>query len=625
MKLTAPLTFALLLSTLLLSTFIQCNAQPSQQMKAKMLANRTDKQIVVDQTVRNYIVHVPSSYSPKDPVPVVIMFHGTTGTGDKFWRISKWKEKAEREGFIAVFPTALEYCYIKQLTGQQRRATKWVSTSIEQTACPGQDLKDDVKFISKMLDEIATDYRIDKNRIYACGFSNGANFVTSKIATELSDRIAAVGFSGAWLRNLETIQGCPRPALGLMGETDSKWMDANGGTPVPMTVTQLFLDPTAIQRIDALVQTFEMANTYTSQEEPAHTTLSYTNELRGPERELRLSIVRGMGHVFPNGGNNPAGLVGANLYWDFFKQYTLEPCNASATEKEEMLKARNDRTITIDKVEREYIVHVPDNYTGRSPVPAVIMLHGTGGDGDKFWRISGWKEKAEQEGFIAIFPTALVYCYIEEEDGIEKKKKKTKWLSPKIEEILCDGQYPRDDVKFLNAMLDEVEAHLNIDKSRIYFSGFSNGGGFVRSKVMIEMNDRVAAVATMGGLTPEPYEIKGDYISLYAMLGEMDDRVMPKIGNIPIPMTEAGFMSNSVLKDLVDINLKTTQLEDKYLAKEKNKHFTLRYSESLSGNDNQLIISVIKGLQHRYPNGKNNPQDVAAVDVFWPFFMNHSK
>jgi polyhydroxybutyrate depolymerase len=56
-----------------------------------------------------------------------------------------------------------------------------------------------------------------------------------------------------------------------------------------------------------------------------------------------------------------------------------------------------------------------------------------------------------------------------------------------------------DDVGFTRALLDRVEADLCIDRTRIYAMGFSNGGMFV-STLACKLNDRIAAVAPVGGV-----------------------------------------------------------------------------------------------------------------------------
>ena len=62
---------------------------------------------------RRYVVFVPQSavdeMNAGRPVPLVFMLHGSTGTGEQFLKMSGWRQKATAEGFVAAFPTGLEY------------------------------------------------------------------------------------------------------------------------------------------------------------------------------------------------------------------------------------------------------------------------------------------------------------------------------------------------------------------------------------------------------------------------------------------------------------------------------------------------------------------------------------
>ena len=65
---------------------------------------------------------------------------------------------------------------------------------------------------------------------------------------------------------------------------------------------------------------------------------------------------------------------------------------------------------------RSYWLHVPPDYSGSTPVPLVIILHGATVFNVKnpFWfftnsimeSYSGMSAKADQEGFIAVYPNA---------------------------------------------------------------------------------------------------------------------------------------------------------------------------------------------------------------------------
>ena len=54
------------------------------------------------------------------------MFHGSSGNGERFLRISGWREQADRTGLIAVFPTGLRY----RMLDTGRRITKWNSYNL---------------------------------------------------------------------------------------------------------------------------------------------------------------------------------------------------------------------------------------------------------------------------------------------------------------------------------------------------------------------------------------------------------------------------------------------------------------------------------------------------------------
>ena len=50
---------------------------------------------------------------------------------------------------------------------------------------------------------------------------------------------------------------------------------------------------------------------------------------------------------------------------------------------------KNRFTTPVDGDTREYYVHVPAKYNSNAATPVVFMLHGTSGDGEKFYNISG--------------------------------------------------------------------------------------------------------------------------------------------------------------------------------------------------------------------------------------------
>ncbi|MFZ1255451.1 MAG: hypothetical protein WAR77_03820, partial [Saprospiraceae bacterium] len=68
---------------------------------------------------------------------------------------------------------------------------------------------------------------------------------------------------------------------------------------------------------------------------------------------------------------------------------------------------RYDIQFMLDGHVRECIIVKPSTAPPVGGYPVVFMLHGTSGDGEKFYNISGWKELGQAENFITVFPSSL--------------------------------------------------------------------------------------------------------------------------------------------------------------------------------------------------------------------------
>jgi polyhydroxybutyrate depolymerase len=144
---------------------------------------------------RTYKVHVPPSYNKYSPTPVIINLHGGGGNAEGQIEVSRMNETSDEEGFIVVYPNG---------TGTQmwgRLFGTWNSGS-----CCGSardENVDDVGFISRLIDEIESEFSVDKKRVFATGYSNGA-MMAMKLACEISDKIAAI----STVTSTQTISGC---------------------------------------------------------------------------------------------------------------------------------------------------------------------------------------------------------------------------------------------------------------------------------------------------------------------------------------------------------------------------------------------------------------------------------
>ncbi len=129
-------------------------------------------------------------------------------------------------------------------------------------------------------------------------------------------------------------------------------------------------------------------------------------------------------------------------------------------------------------VSRNYRVHIPPGYNGSSPVPLVFNLHGYTSNALQQEFYSDMNSVADTAGFIV--------CYA---DGIGNA-----WNS---------GFTPPyfggiDDVGFISVLIDTLSANYNIDPARVYSCGMSNGG-FMSFRLACELEDRIAAIASVTG------------------------------------------------------------------------------------------------------------------------------
>lgn len=292
----------------------------------------------VEGALREFIIYRPARLSANQNTPVVFAFHGTGGSGEVFYSDSGWREKADEEGFMAVFPSALRYHVFDDtlvrhgqvLTNVQRFTTKWNFFDLEKLldpAYPNQTLRDDVKFVQVMVEVLKRNYAVDQDRFYATGFSNGAQF-TGRLAVQMSDVFAAFAITGigrsfnreqAALTNVYTNAPFrPRPVFQALGEVDPKITYAaqveafplDESAAAPGTFTKEVI-------INSWLGLLGLPDQYTYARPNAASVFQYG--MAGASPEYRFSVVEGMGHIYPNGENFRFDIV--NVFWPFMSQH----------------------------------------------------------------------------------------------------------------------------------------------------------------------------------------------------------------------------------------------------------------------------------------------------------------
>lgn len=297
-------------------------------------------------------------------------------------------------------------------------------------------------------------------------------------------------------------------------------------------------------------------------------------------------------------------------------------CEKSPVEESNALTweyGKNVYNLEIDGEERNFLIHVPEKYSGDIKVPLVMMLHGSTGTGTKFYNISRWVEKANSEGFIAIFPTALSYKIK------DTNRNSTKWSSDGLPLQLEEGTVIKDDIPFIEGVIDLCKNTFEVDEKRLYISGFSNGGGFVKSEVITRLGHLFAAASAGGGVGHrEEFEIEGARNTPYfEIVGNKDDGIIENLDpGEQVPIQGSDIRSSDFFWTQISNTLSGLQLTEQFIEEPMPpKYNKLIFSNDLSGQGNEYVLMVVNGLEHNYPNEVNNPHEVVAADILWAWYM----
>ena len=143
-------------------------------------------------------------------------------------------------------------------------------------------------------------------------------------------------------------------------------------------------------------------------------------------------------------------------------------------------------TVQVGGEARTFVLHVPQGYTGETPVPLVLDWHGLGSSGAGQASVSGYEALSDQEGFIVAWP-----------NGVDRA-----WnIGP-----CCTTSRTVDDLAFARAIVEDVKARSCIDPKRVYSTGYSMGGG-MSHYLACNAADLFAAVAPAAfDLLPEDEE-----------------------------------------------------------------------------------------------------------------------
>jgi polyhydroxybutyrate depolymerase len=266
------------------------------------------------------------------------------------------------------------------------------------------------------------------------------------------------------------------------------------------------------------------------------------------------------------------------------------------------------RTVISSGEKRHYLLYEPKSYDRAKPTPLVINLHGAMSWPSSSMAISGWNQVADEHGFIVVYP---------EGTGLVSKA----WEMTGSE---TPARMP--DVIFVTQLIDKLEASYNIDQTRIYVNGISNGGGmtFVLS---CALSDRIAAVGLVSAGLPE-WNSCTDHrpMPVIAFHGTADPVVpynggLSKLVGITFPS-----ISDSMASWSRRNQCGPNPIESAVAAGVTRWQYT-----KCAGNADVVLYTIV-GEGHQWPGGKQVPAEwmlgrysrsIDATRQMWAFFNEH--
>ncbi len=281
----------------------------------------TEYKITWDGDERNYFVHFPSREKMKQAVPILFHLHGGGGIAQRTPGLTfgRFNELADRDGFIVVYPNAIEKNWNDGRKSADVKSWK-------------EDI-DDVGFIMAIIDELKTKYKIDEQKIFTTGMSNGG-FMSGRLVCDRADVFRGAAILTAQISKdyLPLCKPSQPTAILVMNGTEDKIVPYDGGQITVFRKTRGDIVST-----DEFIKFWKNNNNCTSKKTTVNlpnkmddgTTVSIEEYSNCADRgALKLYKINGGGHTWPGGrqylgekwiGKTSREINACEVIWDYFK------------------------------------------------------------------------------------------------------------------------------------------------------------------------------------------------------------------------------------------------------------------------------------------------------------------
>ena len=268
---------------------------------------------------RTFLLHIPSHFDTRRTWPLVIVLHGGGGAGKRIARLTGFSRVADREGFVVVYPDAINNHWNDGRNVERFRSHR--------------EKIDDVGFFSALIDRLGSQLKIAPKRVYATGISNGA-MMCYRLACDLSDRIAAVApVAGSMAEDLPDScpPGRPVPVMAINGTADPFVPYTGGGVGLLAKRGSVIPVEKTIQFWVARDACSGNAEVSELPKRDPNDGMKITRTIYGGGREgseVILYTIEGGGHTWPGGAERPErfgrrsdDIDATEAIWEFFTRH----------------------------------------------------------------------------------------------------------------------------------------------------------------------------------------------------------------------------------------------------------------------------------------------------------------
>lgn len=260
-------------------------------------------------------------------------------------------------------------------------------------------------------------------------------------------------------------------------------------------------------------------------------------------------------------------------------------------------------TITVNSVQRQFILYVPASYSASTSVPLVFSFHGLGGTAQAQMDDHDFRPVADTAGFIIVHPQG---------QPVAGPALGWNFGNPTLQ----------NDVLFTSEMIDTIAADYNINLDRVYACGMSFGG-FFSVFLAGQLSNEIAAVASVAGTilsnVPDSMIAPTRPIALLQVHGTNDN-------NVPYSGNQAAKSVQHVLDLFINHNnCDTTPTITALPNTNPNDGSTVEHYIYANGDDGTTVEHLkITGGGHTWPDENTNAQNVnrdinGCVEI-WNFF-----